>query len=110
MSCALGDCLISTPKGCLQPRELWFSNRQSIHVHVSCHLHPIHVHCTNRGGIQAILGKSELQKVMERRRPDAHGNIGRIRAEKNGAHSTTIEGELAEQLAKRSHLVENVRH
>ena len=37
---ALGDCLTSRPKGCSQPRELWFVD---IFMYMYIHV-PVHVH------------------------------------------------------------------
>ena len=68
--------------------------------------------CLSRGGIQSILGKPELQKVMQRRKPDADGKIGSIRPpERNGvsqAGGSCADNELASQLARRSQLVHTV--
>lgn len=68
--------------------------------------------CLSRGGIQSILGKPELQKVMQRRKPDADGKIGSIRPpERNGvtqAGGSCADNELATQLARRSQLVHTV--
>ena len=59
-----------------------------------------------RGGIQN-LGKPELEKVMQRRKLDAEGRPGSIKG--GVGSSTTADGELAAQLARRSHLIEEVR-
>lgn len=70
------------------------------------------VTCLFRGGIQSILGKPELQKVMQRRKADADGKVGSIRPpERNGvtqAGGSCPDNELATQLARRSQLVQTV--
>lgn len=55
------------------------------------------------------LGKSELEKVMQRRKPDAEGRTGPIRADRvttSKQNLSTADNELAQQLARRSHFIE----
>ena len=54
------------------------------------------------------MGKPELEKVMQRRKPDADGRVGPIRPEKNTPKPSTTD-ELAEQLLKRTQKLEDVR-
>ena len=60
-----------------------------------------------RGGVQN-LGKPELEKVMQRRKPDASGNVGPIRADRVSKPKSSCGGELEKQLARRTQLLEEV--
>ncbi len=60
-----------------------------------------------RGGAQN-LGKPELEKVMQRRRPDAEGNLGPIRADRVHKAKSAAGGELEKQLARRTQLLDEV--
>jgi hypothetical protein len=64
-----------------------------------------------RGGIQSILGKPELERVMQRRRPDADGKVGSIRpAERsNITRGSCMDNELETQLARRSKAINTER-
>eukprot|EP00731_Ephydatia_muelleri_P022060 Em0014g651a len=57
------------------------------------------------GGAQN-LGKPELEKVMQRRKPDAEGRVGPIRPEKSIPKPAATD-ELAEQLSKRTQKLED---
>lgn len=55
------------------------------------------------------MGKPELQKVMQRRKPDADGNIGPIKPSQVGRNRPSSPGgELGKQLARRTQLLEQV--
>ena len=62
-----------------------------------------------RGGSQ-ILGKPELEKVMQRRKLDSEGKAGSIRGDKMsvGGQRSDASSELAAQLSRRSHILEEV--
>jgi hypothetical protein len=61
-----------------------------------------------RGGIQSILGRPELEKVMQRRRPDADGKVGSIRpTDRTTGGGSCVDNELATQFARRSQVVQN---
>ena len=63
-----------------------------------------------RGGIQSILGKPELERVMQRRRPDADGKAGSIRPveRSNNTRGSCMDNELETQLARRSKAIDTV--
>lgn len=64
-----------------------------------------------RGGIQSILGKPELERVMQRRRPDADGKAGSIRPveRSNNTRGSCMDNELETQLARRSKAIDTGR-
>jgi hypothetical protein len=55
------------------------------------------------------LGKPELEKVWQRRKPDADGNLGSIRPDRVNKSKSTCGGELEKQLARRTQLLDQVR-
>ena len=61
-----------------------------------------------RGGVKN-LGKPELMKVMQRRKVDADGKPGPIKANRaSSAANSNCEGELAAQLARRTQIINDV--
>ena len=70
----------------------------------------IPLYLTHRGGIQSILGKPELERVMQRRKPDAGGKVGSIRPTHttNNRRDECMDNELASRLARRSQAVDQV--
>ena len=60
-----------------------------------------------RGGIKN-LGKPELMQVMQRRKVDADGKPGPIKANRASSAKSTCEGELAAQLARRTQIINDV--
>ena len=63
-----------------------------------------------RGGIQSILGRPELERVMQRRRPDADGKVGSIRPTEKCNRGSCMDNELETHLSRRSKAIENVRN
>lgn len=54
------------------------------------------------------LGKPELEKVWQRRKPDADGKLGPIRADRVTKSKSSCGGELEKQLARRTQLLDQV--
>ena len=54
------------------------------------------------------LGKPELEKVWQRRKPDADGKLGPIRGDRVAKSKSSCGGELEKQLARRTQLLDQV--
>ena len=54
------------------------------------------------------MGKPELQKVMQRRKADAYGNVGPIRPDRVNKTNSSSGSELEKQLARRTQLLDQV--
>lgn len=55
------------------------------------------------------LGKPELEKIYQRRKADAEGKLGPIRADRVNKTKSSCGGELEKQLARRTQLLDQVR-
>ena len=98
--------LVQQPEDCpqIEPKRLPNPHKES-KLHVQLHKE-LRLNSA-RGGSQ-ILGKPELEKVMQRRKLDSEGKAGSIRGDRMsvGGQRSDASSELAAQLSRRSHILE----